>query len=166
MKKLFIVTILALTILPVVASPFEYRYSKHWKYVYHKHNESSYQHAYCSAIGGIEEYTNSDKTRVDCLTNDYAIEFDFANKWHESIGQALHYGIMTGKKPKVMLILDGKKVKEQLVYYYRVKKIGDNYGIVVEYITDDILNLDENHICKFQDCKCNLKKHNFWLFSW
>ncbi|MBR2430015.1 hypothetical protein IKB17_00945 [bacterium] len=164
MKNLFIAIIVILTVLPVVASPFEYRYSKHWKYVYHKHNESSYQHAYCSAVGGIEEYINSDKTRVDCLTDEYAIEFDFANKWHESIGQALHYGIMTSKKPKVILILDGKKVKEQLVYYYRVKKIGDNYSIAIEYVTDEILNLDEHlHNCKFQDCKCNLKKHKFWL---
>lgn len=24
---------------------------------------------------------------VDCLTNEYAIEFDFSNKWAEAIGQ-------------------------------------------------------------------------------
>ena len=70
----------------------EYRYAKNgFKYAYHAHSESSYQHAWCSAHKGIEEYENKDKTRVDCLTSCHAVEFDFANKWAESIGQALHY---------------------------------------------------------------------------
>ena len=46
-----------------------------------------------------------DMTRVDCLAKDYAIEFDFAKKWAESIGQSLYYAKMTGKKPAVVLIL-------------------------------------------------------------
>lgn len=70
-------------------SAFEYGYTKYgFKYVKHKHSESSYQHAWCFAHGGIEEYENDDFTRVDCLTKKYAVEFDFANKWSESIGQA------------------------------------------------------------------------------
>ena len=63
------------------------------------------------------EYENSDYTRVDCLTKKHAVEFDFANKWTESIGQALHYGLMTGKKPMVILILDCPE--KQMVYYNR-----------------------------------------------
>ena len=82
----------------VNASAFEYGYtSDGFKYVIHHHSESSYQHAWCSEHNGIEEYENSDFTRVDCLTNTHAIEFDFADKWAESIGQALHYSYMTGK---------------------------------------------------------------------
>ena len=50
---------------------------------------------------GIEEYELTDKTRIDCLTDEYAID----NKWAELIGQALHYSIQSGKKPKVVLIL-------------------------------------------------------------
>ena len=46
-----------------------------------------------------------DMTRVDCLTKDYAVEFDFAKKWAESIGQALYYSKMTGKSPAIALIL-------------------------------------------------------------
>ena len=69
----------------------EYRYAKNgFKYAYHAHSESSYQHAWCSAHKGIEEYENKDKTRVDCLTSCHAVEFDVANKWADSIGQALH----------------------------------------------------------------------------
>lgn len=32
------------------------------------------------------EYKNHDKTRVDCLTETHAVEFDFAKKWAESSG--------------------------------------------------------------------------------
>ena len=143
------------------ASTFDYKYIRNWKYIYHKHNESSYQHAYCAMYKGIEEYENSDKTRVDCLTSDYAIEFDFANKWHEAIGQALHYALMTDRKPKVVLILDKDKLKSQLIYYNRVKKIGKIYGFDTEYISDEILNIDTKYRCQFKDCKCNNKKHLF-----
>jgi len=41
--------------------------------------------------GGVIEYVLQDKTRVDCLTEEHAIEFDFANHWAESIDQALYY---------------------------------------------------------------------------
>ena len=44
-------------------------------------------------------------TRVDCLAKDYAIEFDFAKKWAEAVGQSLYYSKMTGKKPAIALIL-------------------------------------------------------------
>ena len=47
----------------------------------------------------------ADRTRVDILTEDYAIEVDFATKWAEAIGQALHYARMTGRKPGVIIII-------------------------------------------------------------
>ena len=100
------------------ANAFEYAYAPNgYKYVIHKHSESSYQHAWCSAHKGIEEYENKDKTRVDCLTEYHAVEFDFANKWAESIGQALYYSKMTGKKPAVVLILSS------LTDYKYVKRV-------------------------------------------
>ena len=54
----------------------------------------------------MTEYLLDDNTRVDCLTDEYAIEFDFGPKWAEAIGQALYYGIKTGRKPGVVLILE------------------------------------------------------------
>lgn len=81
MKKVLVVVMLLITTLSAYADPFDYRKSKSgFKYIYRPHNESSYQHAHCSACNGIEEYELSDKTRVDCLTDKYAIEYDFANK--------------------------------------------------------------------------------------
>lgn len=47
-----------------------------------------------------------DGTRVDCLTENYAVEFDFAPKWAEGLGQALHYSDLTGKRPAVVLIIE------------------------------------------------------------
>ena len=162
MKRLLAVLILILTATPVMAYPFDVKYYNHWKAVYHPHSESSYQHAYCSINNGIEEFELQDKTRIDCLTDDYAIEFDFANKWAESIGQALHYGLTSGKKPKVVLILDSKYKQQQMVYYERVKKLGQVYNIDVEYVSDEILDLDKKKRCHHKDCKCNRKKSNFW----
>jgi len=51
----------------------------------------------------------ADHTRVDCLTDDYAIEFDFASKWAQAIGQSLHYAYMTGRLPAIYLILESRK---------------------------------------------------------
>lgn len=36
---------------------------------------------------------------VDCLTDEYAIEFDFSKKWAEAIGQSLYYASQTYRKP-------------------------------------------------------------------
>jgi hypothetical protein len=145
------------TVLLVTSSAIgiDYRYtSNDFKYAHHAHNESSYQHAWCSAHNGIEEYENSDKTRVDCLTATHAVEFDFANKWAESIGQAEHYALMTGKRGMVVLILENPK--KEKVYFNRVKKLSKIHNFDVEYVTPIILNIKDGH-CPYIDCKCNKK---------
>jgi len=135
------------------AGAFEYGYTNNgFKYVKHPHSESSYQHAWCSLHKGVEEVENADKTRVDCLTSAHAVEFDFANKWAESIGQALHYQKMTGKKGMVVLILENPKA--EMVYYKRVKALGNTYNFDVEYVTPEILNI-KNGKCPYVDCKCH-----------
>ena len=72
----------------------------------HKHPEKYYQKQWCDAQGGIMEYKLKDGTRVDCLLPDMAVEFDFAPKWAECIGQALYYGQMTNRTPACVLILE------------------------------------------------------------
>ncbi len=164
MKKVIILVSLFISTLSANAYPFDTKYYNQWKAVYHPHNELSYQHAYCSAYNGIEECELPDKTRVDCLTATHAIEFDFCNKAYEAVGQSLHYALMTGKKPKIVLILDSKYKQEQMVYVERIKRIGEGYGIEVEYISDEVLTLDNKGRCQYIDCKCNHKKHSFWHF--
>ena len=67
--------------------------------------EAYYQNEWCTPDFGRKEVILWDMTRVDCMTKDYAIEFDFAKKWAESIGQALYYSKLTGKAPAIVLIL-------------------------------------------------------------
>jgi len=68
--------------------------------------EKDYQSAWCHKNNGIQEYRLSDQTRVDCLTDTHAIEFDYAKKWAEAVGQALHYSRMTGKLPGIVIIIE------------------------------------------------------------
>ena len=65
-------------------------------------SEKDYQLTWC--INGATEYRLEDRTRVDCLTDRHAIEFDFAPKWAEALGQSLHYSRMTGKRAGIVLI--------------------------------------------------------------
>ena len=79
--------------------------------------EDFYVTQWCDLEFGRKEAVLWDMTRVDCLAKDYAIEFDFAKKWAESIGQSLYYSKLTGKKPAVALILTS------LTDYKYVKRI-------------------------------------------
>ena len=153
MKKFILLLLVFFPFSSGLANPFDYGYTSNgYKYVKHKHHEASYQRAWCLMQNGVEEYENKDKTRVDCLTATHAVEFDFANKWAESIGQALHYQKMTGKRAKVVLILE--KPKKQMVYFKRVEALSRIYDFDVEYVTLDILNL-KNSKCAYLECKCN-----------
>ena len=87
------------------------------------YKEADYVREYCS---GEIEHVLEDRTRVDCLTDEYAIEFDYAKKWAESIGQSLYYSKMTGKKPAVAIIMTSFKDEK---YIDRIKKTDENITI-------------------------------------
>lgn len=89
------------------------------------------------------EYKLSDKTRVDCITKNYAVEFDFAPKWAEAIGQSLYYGIMTNKKPAIVLILEKPS---DFRYYNRVKKISNTLPITLWYVKSPNYNSNINKV--------------------
>ena len=74
----------------------------------YEYPERHYQERWCAWNGGESEVVLEDRTRVDCLTKTHAIEFDYGRKWAESIGQALHYGAMTGRAPGVVLIIENE----------------------------------------------------------
>jgi len=94
----------------------------------HLHLEKEYQNQWCAGHNGITEYVLDDGARVDCLTDEYAIEFDFAPKWAEAIGQALYYAEKTGKKPGIVLIIE-KYGDER--YLKRLLKVSEKYQIRV-----------------------------------
>lgn len=89
----------------------------------HKRPERDYVAQYCA---GDIEYALPDHTRVDCLTDTYAIEFDFAPKWAEAVGQSLHYAHLTRRDPAIYLILESKKDKR---FVNILTLLCDVYGI-------------------------------------
>ncbi len=93
-----------------------------------RHNEKYYQTLLCKRLDGVTEYSLPDRTRVDCLTDEYAIEIDFAKKWAESIGQSLYYAKMTNKQPAIGLILDIDKDER---YLKRLKLVTESEKIKV-----------------------------------
>lgn len=43
-------------------------------------------------------------TYVDCLSDEYAIEVDFSNKWAEALGQSLLYAAELERLPGIILV--------------------------------------------------------------
>lgn len=94
--------------------------------------ESDYRDAWCSKWQGDAEVYLYDRTRVDCLLPDFAVEVDFAAKWAESVGQALYYAEVTGRRPAVLLIVRPGEAR----FLARWHNAADGLGIrlfVVDY---------------------------------
>lgn len=110
-----------LTVLTFVLTPF-------YVLAGHLYPEKYYQAQWCNARGGQLEYRLNDKTRIDCLLPNMAVEFDFAPKWHECIGQALYYAQKTNRIPACVLIMENgdkdlKYLKRLRYTVYNKKKI-------------------------------------------
>lgn len=95
--------------------------------------EKQYQSMWCLKNGGTSEVMLYDRTKVDCILPEYAIEFDFANKWSEAIGQSLYYSYVTNKKAGIVLILEDKD--RDIKYLSRLNKIAIGHGIRVWTMT-------------------------------
>jgi hypothetical protein len=75
--------------------------------------------------------------RVDLLTSDYAIEVDKLDRFHEAMGQALHYARETGRKPAIAIfIVDQKHDDEDKLKY--VTRLCNYYGIKVWFINEEL----------------------------
>ncbi len=94
-----------------------------------KHNEKYYQTQLCNELNGVMEQSLLDRTRIDCLTDEYAIEVDFSKKWAESVGQSLYYAEMTEKKPAVGLIV--RETKKDKRHMKRLRVLADKYDIKI-----------------------------------
>lgn len=94
------------------------------------HYEKWYQNRWCSEKQGRVEVVLPDKTRCDCLTDTHAIEFDFASKWAEAIGQSLYYSLQTGKKAGIVLILEDSK--KDYKYWLRLNSTIENFKLPID----------------------------------
>lgn len=104
------------------------------------YSEATYQKAWCEKRGGITEYVLSDKARVDCLTPTLAVEFDFANKWAECIGQALYYGRQTNRQAACVLIME--RGEKDLKYLKRLRRAAYKKGVNLRTFT-----MKPEHLC-------------------
>lgn len=91
-----------------------------------KNLESWYRDKYCI---GKPEYRLHDRTRVDCLTKTHAVEYEFARKWSEGIGQSLGYAFETNKRAGIVLILERK---EDYKHWIKMNSIIDYYKLPID----------------------------------
>lgn len=126
MKKTIVLFLLLFTITPCYAKRL--------------HPEAEYQKAWCEKRGGLMEYKLSDKTRIDCLLPNMAVEFDFANKWAECIGQAIYYGRQTNRQAACVLIMENGE--KDLKYLYRLRRAAYKKGVNLRTFT-----MKPEHLC-------------------
>lgn len=91
--------------------------------------EKDYADYIQSLIGGDRE-VQVHGGRADLVTDEYAIEIEWAPKWKEAIGQALWYALNTRKKPAIILILENE---DQYKYFIQLNSALD-FGNLSETI--------------------------------
>ena len=84
-------------------------------------SEKDWTDALAKKINGQSE-VQVDRGRVDVMTDAYAIEIDFLKKWHEGLGQAIHYGDESNRIG-VLALIAGNNAHENLEQAKLLKKI-------------------------------------------
>lgn len=91
------------------------------------HYEKVYQDAWCELNDGIKhpdrkdwEWPLQDGSRADCVTEKYAIEFDFADKWAEAVGQSALYSELLKRRAGIVLIME--RGERDQVFLQRLRK--------------------------------------------
>ena len=67
-------------------------------------DERQWQRQYCAGMK-LEQHLDYGGY-VDCLSPQYAIEVEWANKWEEAVGQSLYYAARTDRKPGIILLCE------------------------------------------------------------
>jgi hypothetical protein len=93
-----------------------------------KQRESYYQKIFAENIRGRTEVVLDDNARVDIVTDTFAIEVDFSEKWAESVGQSLYYAEKLNKRAGVLLVVDGRNDGR---YIQRLMTLAIKYDITV-----------------------------------
>ena len=91
------------------------------------HPKRWYQERWCAKYFGEDRVTVSDV--YDCLSPDHVIEFDYADRWYESIGEALHYAMQTGKRAGIVLIMEKEK---DVKYWIKLNETIRHYHLPID----------------------------------
>jgi hypothetical protein len=89
-------------------------------------------------LGGEIEVTLPDRTRVDLLTPDYAIEVDRARRWAQAVGQSLHYARMTDRRPAIVLL---SRAEDGGRYFRRVLGVIESFDLPILLMLLDVETL-------------------------
>lgn len=101
-----------------------------------KQPESFYRDLFAASMKAQTSVLLPDMTKVDIVTDTFAIEVDFGPKWAEAIGQSLYYSRSLNKRAGVLLIVD-RETEERFVR--RLMEVAVFEGItvwVMEYPTN------------------------------
>lgn len=96
--------------------------------------EAYWQHAFNELYADGATEVAVEAGRADIVNGTYAIEVDRIQKWHEAIGQALHYAKETGRQPAIALFDDGSPNSAEA--YAEAQKVCASAGIKVWKIND------------------------------
>lgn len=97
------------------------------------HPEAYYRDLWVERNGsGQTEVVMPDGTRCDIVTDELAIEVDWAKKWYEALGQSLWYAFQTNKRPAVVLILRESGDEK---YAMKMRSVVAHYGLQIEVLT-------------------------------
>jgi hypothetical protein len=96
------------------------------------HPEKWYQTQWCEDNYGQQEVTLPNQTRCDCLTKNYAVEVEFADKWAEAVGQSLNYALESHRRAGIVLILESPTDKK---YWMRLNAIITHFGLPIKVWT-------------------------------
>ena len=102
-------------------------------------NEAFYSDKFCKEMSGKSEHVLKDLSRVDCLTDTHAFEFDWADgmKVYEAIGQSLYYASETGKDPGIYLLIRKKNSEKHI---RKVKRVIETFELPIKLVIKDIRN--------------------------
>lgn len=73
-----------------------------------------YKKKWCNNYQGRIDAPMPDKTSCACQTDNNAVEFAYADSWHNAIGLTLYNGMQTGIKPGLVLIIENKSDEKYL----------------------------------------------------
>lgn len=91
------------------------------------HPKRWYQERWCAKY--FDNSTVSVSDQYDCLSKKYVIEFDYADKWYESIGESLHYALQTSRKAGIVLIMEKES---DMKYWIKLKKTIEHYNLPID----------------------------------
>ena len=130
-----------------------------------QHSEADHIQLLQQHFGGQREVAVT-SGRVDILTDTFALEVEFANKWKQAIGQALWYAQQTNRQPGIVLLL---RKKTDYKYSIQLQSTLSNFGldrtIKVWVWPNDFPNLRGAAQAAVSNASANAKEAAFWMTS-